>query len=449
MTSQSGREGEEASDEYRAAWASIAELAARGELSWSGRESNRVFSNLGGLDFFDVSDLTGAAYLDDGRAAAVLDWDRDGRQDLLLRNRTAPRLRLLLGRAPEAGNWLQLRLAGTASNRDAIGARVTVETEDGALLRCLRAGEGYLAQSSKVLHFGLGDASEVRRVVVAWPPDAEGGRREEVFTGLEPGHRWLLVEGSGEAVRDDPPPATALPDAPRPQPVPPHGERFVGRIPLVAKLPMQPLPLPSWERPGRTVADLRGGPVLVNLWSLTCGPCRGELTEFSERRDELAEVGLRLVPLELGADGESASGRELLASLGLDADAGPADARTLAALGVVLDEVLWDPEELPLPTSLLLDPQGNLVCVYQGPVDLDQLLRDAETAKALNPRSPLALPLCGGRLLTRVERRFGRMARQARDAGLPQAAALWQELAERSRRPQGGRRGSGPRRDGR
>ena len=90
--------------------------------SWSGHERNNCFANLGQGSFADVSFVSGLDFADDGRAVAVVDWDGDGDLDLWLRNRTGPQLRLLRNDHPGTGHFLALRLEGTDSNRDAIGA---------------------------------------------------------------------------------------------------------------------------------------------------------------------------------------------------------------------------------------------------------------------------------------------------------------------------------------
>src|SRR4030095_16598737 len=95
---------------------------------------------------------------------------------------------------PPGHHFLSLRLEGRNCNRDAIGARVEVHLPGCTtpLMRTLHAGDGYLAQSSKQIHFGLGDATQVAKLVVRWP----GGKREE-FANPEPDHRYLVVQGTG------------------------------------------------------------------------------------------------------------------------------------------------------------------------------------------------------------------------------------------------------------
>lgn len=153
-------------------WAEAGAPTDVGENSLNGYERNVLFWNRGGGKFVDVGYLTHSNRIEDGRGVAVADFDRDGRLDLLLQNLEKPAV-LLMGRG-EAGAWLQVRLEGTQSNRDAIGAVVTLESNGRKQMRQVAAGSGFLSTSSPVLHFGLGDAQRVDRLEVRWP----SGRRD-------------------------------------------------------------------------------------------------------------------------------------------------------------------------------------------------------------------------------------------------------------------------------
>ena len=108
----------------------------------------------------------GAAALHRGLAWA--DFDRDGRVDLVVTRLNQP-AQLLWNRTPDAGNWIELDLRGTTSNRDAIGAWVEVETDGGKQWNRVAGWSGYGCSSSHRLHFGIGAARRLSRISVRWP----------------------------------------------------------------------------------------------------------------------------------------------------------------------------------------------------------------------------------------------------------------------------------------
>jgi len=160
-----------------------------GQQSLSGHEPNVLFRNLGGAGFVDTAFVNGVDTRYDGRGLAVLDLDSDGRLDLVLRNYRGP-AQLFRNRA-EAGNWIGFELTGTASNRDAVGARVRIRAGDAQQTRVVTAGSGFLSNASRRLHFGLGDATRVDEVEITWP----SGRRA-VLLELEAGRSHAVTEES-------------------------------------------------------------------------------------------------------------------------------------------------------------------------------------------------------------------------------------------------------------
>jgi enediyne biosynthesis protein E4 len=108
------------------------------------------------------------------RAAAVSDFDGDGRLDLMVNNfNDTPYY--FKNKLPKK-NYFAFRLQGTKSNRDAIGAVVKLYTGKEIMTRQVQPAGGYLAQSSKTLHFGLGDRKEIDRVEILWP----SGKRQTI-----------------------------------------------------------------------------------------------------------------------------------------------------------------------------------------------------------------------------------------------------------------------------
>ena len=110
---------------YDLGWRAINEMLRSGR-SLSGHERNCCFLNLGAAGssrFADVSSAVDADLDDDGRVLALADWDYDGDPDMWIANRSGPQLRYLRNDLSEGKNFVALRLRGTKTNRDAIGAR--------------------------------------------------------------------------------------------------------------------------------------------------------------------------------------------------------------------------------------------------------------------------------------------------------------------------------------
>ncbi len=133
-------------------------------------EEDTLFLNRQGAAFEDVSAKTGKALSAKhvGRGSASGDYDNDGDLDLLILNLN-DRPRLLRNDLGNQHHWLELRLIGTTSNRDAVGARVRLTAGGHTQLRDVRTSSGYLSQSDPRLHFGLGSTSRVDRVEISWP----------------------------------------------------------------------------------------------------------------------------------------------------------------------------------------------------------------------------------------------------------------------------------------
>jgi hypothetical protein len=130
-----------------------------------------------------------------GRGLSRLDWNRDGLVDLVVTHLDASTA-LLENRTASDYAWLELRLVGTTSERDAIGAKATVQTQDLKRFKTVNSGDGYCGKNEAVLHFGLAE-SETADVHVQWP----SGKSTRVHVA-ELNQRWLIIEGEGDAYDD-------------------------------------------------------------------------------------------------------------------------------------------------------------------------------------------------------------------------------------------------------
>ena len=141
--------------------------------------------------FVDVSDQAGPPWNVPrvGRGLAAGDLDNDGRCDAVIVAQDGP-LAYFHNRTRRAGHFVTLRLEGTRSNRDGVGARVTV-TAGGRRQVAQRIGGGsYMSADDPRLHFGLGPNDRVEQVEVRWP----SGRTDR-WTSLPAGTGYSLREG--------------------------------------------------------------------------------------------------------------------------------------------------------------------------------------------------------------------------------------------------------------
>jgi len=164
-------------------------LISIGEHSLNGRERKVLFRNNRNGTFTDVAFVNGADRVEDGRGLSVFDYDQDGYPDLLVRNYRQPAQ--LMHNLGGQAHWLQLKLVGVHSNRDAVGARIRVRTDAGIQTRSVTAGSAYLSGSSLVQHFGLGTARSAVIAEIDWPSGARSR-----LENLSVDHRYKVVEGA-------------------------------------------------------------------------------------------------------------------------------------------------------------------------------------------------------------------------------------------------------------
>ena len=129
-----------------------------------------LLENQGNGTFTDASAKGGAFFQRriNGRGNAVLDFDNDGRLDVLL-TALADRPFLLKNRCPLKNHWLKLQLEGTRSNRSGYGALITVTAGDLTLKAEALCPTGFLSQGDARPHFGLGPQPRVDRLEIRWP----------------------------------------------------------------------------------------------------------------------------------------------------------------------------------------------------------------------------------------------------------------------------------------
>jgi hypothetical protein len=134
---------------------------------------NNLYLNEGQGKFRDVSQAAGSglAVSASSRGTSFDDLDNDGDLDIVVLN-AEDKPTVIRNDTPASHHWLQLTLRGTACNRDAVGAKVTVVAGDRSYVEEVRSGRGYQSHFGSRLHFGLGAASQVDKIEVRWPGGA-------------------------------------------------------------------------------------------------------------------------------------------------------------------------------------------------------------------------------------------------------------------------------------
>ena len=330
-----------ASHDYEQGWNTVNELI-RADYAWSGYERNMLYANNRDGTFSDVSGAVGLDFIEDGRAFALSDFDHDGRQELFLKSRNAPQLRLLRNEMEGLPPAIAVRLRGHKSNRDAIGAAITVEAGSFRQIHMLQAGSGFLSQHSKEVFFGLGDATGPVKISIRWP----SGLVQEI-EHVPPNHRIWAEEGI---------------DSHRVEPFKPHVPASDATRQESENLPdtaetwlLVPVAAPSFP----ALSNLRGKPVLLSFVT------------------------------KQGTD-EKLAGVE---SLYVNVDR---DKETAGVYNVMYRSLFDRHRDMALPTSFLIDADGDIVKVYQGSVDPRQVEQDVRhMPQTASERLAKALPFAG------------------------------------------------------
>ena len=357
------------SHEYEQGWNAVNELI-RSDYTWSGFERNVFYLNNGDGTFSDISGIVGLDFPEDSRTFALGDFDHDGRLEVVLKNRNSPQLRCLKNVLPELPAAISFRLSGKTSNRDAVGARITVETTDSRQTRTLRAGSGFLAQHSKELFFGLGAAKSVVQSTIEWPSGLSQTLRE-----LPVNHRIWVEEGL--------PPSRIEPFAESPavsggeaspsltEPVPQQVETW-----LLVPVPAPDFSLGDPAARAETLSAHRGKPVLLHFWSASVAGSEKDLDNFERLHNEWAQKGWQLLTIHVDSAENHAS------------DAAQARHKThsfpildgtqdVIAIYNLLYRQLFDRHrDMSLPLSFLIDGQGNIVKIYRNSVSMQQFEAD-------------------------------------------------------------------------
>ncbi len=349
------------SQSYEQGWNAINELI-RSDGTWSGYERNVFYANNRDGTFSDVSAAVGIDFVEDGRAFALTDFDHDGRLELFLKNRNAPQLRLLKNVVDNLPPSISFRLQGTKSNRDAIGASITIETNASRRTQTLQAGSGFLSQHGKDLFFGLGDTQGSVRATIQWPSGVV-----QKLDDLPVNHRVWVVEGSQPSRLDKfESAAKKLPIASAE--VPRVSEQLPDRVEtwLLSPIAAPEFSLPDGTGTPHQLSSFHGKLVLLSLCVANAPAADKNANVFLKNPAQWVSRGLQ--PIIVMDDTAFENSPGCLVLRGSD---------DFFAIYNILYRQLFDRHrDLSLPTSFLIDANGDIVKVYQYTIDAERVEKD-------------------------------------------------------------------------
>jgi enediyne biosynthesis protein E4 len=164
------------------------------------KEPRLLYHNNGSGTFTDISASAGPGItaVNSSRGLAVGDLWNDGRISAVVSNMNAPPS-LLVNDVRNSNHWIAFRTIGSKSNRDGIGARITVKAAARMLVDEVRSGSSYISNNDIRVHFGLGAAAKIDWVQIRWP----SGLLER-FENLPVDSFHTLKEGAGTAMKPGP-----------------------------------------------------------------------------------------------------------------------------------------------------------------------------------------------------------------------------------------------------
>jgi hypothetical protein len=164
-------------------------------LSSGYMEPRLLYHNNGDGKFTDVSAMAGPAFsaVTSARGLAIGDLWNDGRISIVINN-VYSKPSLLVNATHYDNHWIAFRAVGTRSNRDGIGAKISVKEGKRVFVDEVRSGSSYISQNDLRVHFGLGTATKIDQIEVRWPSGLV-----ERFENLPVDAIHTLKEGSGIA----------------------------------------------------------------------------------------------------------------------------------------------------------------------------------------------------------------------------------------------------------
>jgi tetratricopeptide (TPR) repeat protein len=376
------------SPKYEQGWNAINELV-RSDSVWNGFERNVFYLNNGDGTFSDISGVVGLDFPDDSRAFALADLDHDGRLEVVLKNRNAPQLRILRNNLKDLGNSVTLRLRGTVSNRDAIGAAVTVEAGGHRQTKYLQAGSGFLSQHSKELHFGIGSSPGPLRAIVRWPSGVT-----QIFADLLANRRVQIEEGNEKFE------ATPYQNSQWSQASSGESTRIEALPSSVETWLIEALPAPdfsSLDISGKnwSLQWLHGSVVLLNFWANKSAASVEQLRALRQQQST-SRAGMRVLAINTDDPQDMEAVRALVTRNPLPFPVLLGNQDVAGIYNILYRYLFARHRDLPVPACFLIDQAGMIVKVYQGPTDINRILQDVKSIpRTMEERVRKALPFPG------------------------------------------------------
>jgi tetratricopeptide (TPR) repeat protein len=374
---------------YERGWNAINELV-RSDHTWHGYARNVMFVNNHDGTFTEASGALAMDFPEDSRSFALADIDGDGRLEVILKNRNAPQVRILHNAMSDIGRAISFRLRGHKSNRDAIGAAVTVHTGPTQQTRYLQAGSGFLAQHSKELFFGVGAEEGTIRATIRWPAGLT-----QTFEQLPVNHCIQIEEGvstfTARPFASNLPSPGATPDVAAPDALPED----------VATWLIQPLQAPDFSLADLSGAQhdllsLRGNRVMLAFWAANVPRSLALLKELQQAARVTSASGLRILAINVDDPAAAEPARSFAAQQRFLFPVVFATAQATGVYNLIYRHLFDRHRDMPVPLSLLIDEEGMIVRVYQGVFNGSDVNADAQSIpRTPKDRTAKALPFSG------------------------------------------------------
>jgi hypothetical protein len=159
--------------------------------SFNGYPSNALYENIENLEFMNSAAIGFEEDTNVSYGNAIGDFNNDGLTDIIVLNNNGEPPSLWENKNFSPGNYIKINLEGTVSNRDAVGAKIEIQTQGQKQFRTIICGEGYMSQNSFIKQFGIGSAEQVDYIKVYWPSGLE-----DLILNAEANQTVSILEGS-------------------------------------------------------------------------------------------------------------------------------------------------------------------------------------------------------------------------------------------------------------